>query len=86
MSHTYHKKINFRKSIKYILSGLIGIQILDAVVSIRNTGISVRNIIQSFTFQESALVSAIFEMGASMKPTIVLMKYGWDIWHIATHT
>lgn len=80
MSHSYYRKINFRKSIKYIFFGIAGVQVLDAVVSVRNIGINFNNIIQSFSFEESAIISAIFEMGSSMRPTVVLMKYGWDIW------
>lgn len=80
MNHTYYRKINSRKFMKYILVGTLGVQILDAVVSVRNIGINLNNIIQSFSFNESAIISAIFEMGGSMRPTVVLMKYGWDIW------
>ena len=80
MSNTYHRKISVRRATKYIVSGLLAVQVLDAAVSVRNVGINFTNVIQSFSFQESALISAVFEIGGSMRPTVVLMKYGWDIW------
>ncbi|WP_332695151.1 O-antigen polysaccharide polymerase Wzy [Halalkalibacter lacteus] len=80
MSHTFYKTINFKTITTYSVTSIIGLYLLDAIVSIRNTGISLENIVNSISLKNSSIISGIFEMGASMRPTIVLVKYGTDIW------
>lgn len=80
MSHTYFKALSLRRFLKYIVTGIIGLQILEAIVAVRNIGVSISNIMNALSFKDSAIISAVFEMGGSLRPTIVLMKYGWDIW------
>ncbi|MFP3888202.1 O-antigen polysaccharide polymerase Wzy, partial [Priestia filamentosa] len=83
LSHTCYKPINFRKLIKYTFFSVIFLHIVDAIVSIRDTGlgdINMKIVTQAFSLGESPIVSAIFEMGGSMKPTIVLQNSGWEEW------
>lgn len=86
LSHTCYKKIDLKKLIKYSLYTIVGLYFIDAIVSVRNIGlgnITFSQFLDAFSFENSLVVSAIFEMGGSMKPTIVLQKYGWDIWSYA---
>lgn len=80
MSHAYHKPLNFKRVFLYVVIALMGLQVLSAIVAVRSSGISFQSILEAFSFKESALISGFFEMGGSMRPTIVLMKYGWNIW------
>lgn len=80
MSHTSYKPLNFKKIVKYIPLIIIGLYFLNAIVSLRNVGISFNKVIESLKLVNSPIISAFFEMGGSMKTIIVLQKYGWDIW------
>lgn len=80
MSHTFYKPINLKKMIKYSFFSTIGLYIIDSIVAIRDIGINFENFFKAIMERGSVLVSSIFEMGSSMRPTIVLVKYGYDIW------
>ncbi|MFA2832068.1 O-antigen polysaccharide polymerase Wzy [Bacillus paranthracis] len=80
MSHTFYKRINFKKTVLYTAVAIISLHIVDAIVSVRNIGVNLENISKSLIEGESVITSAIFEMGSSMKPAMVLIKYDWDIW------
>lgn len=79
MSHTFYKKINVRRMVFYGFIGFLFLYLVNIIVSIRNIGITFENIIESINMENMPIVSAIFEMGSSMKPAIVLVQYGWDI-------
>ncbi|MCM3741803.1 O-antigen polysaccharide polymerase Wzy family protein [Oceanobacillus luteolus] len=86
LSHTCYKKINFKKLLKYIILSLVGLYIVEAIVSVRNIGlgsITFEEFIKSFAFENSPLISTIFEMGGSMNVVTFLIKYGWDVWPYA---
>lgn len=80
MSHAFYKKLRWKKMFTYLLGGIMFLYFVDAIVTLRNTGISVGNVLEALSLKNSPIVSAIFEMGGSMQPTLVLIQYGWDIW------
>ncbi|MFE4425939.1 O-antigen polysaccharide polymerase Wzy [Peribacillus butanolivorans] len=79
MSHTFNKKLTFKSIIKYVLLGIGFLYLVSAVVSLRNTGITFDGFIESLSSDNNLLVSTVFEMGLSMRPTMVLVRDGWDI-------
>ncbi|MBY0029984.1 O-antigen polysaccharide polymerase Wzy [Priestia aryabhattai] len=86
LSHRCYKPINFTKLIKYVVFSLIFLHIVYAIVAIRDSGLSDINlsiISEAFSLEKSPIVTAIFEMGGSMKPTIILQKGGWTEWPYA---
>lgn len=78
--HQSYKALNFKKVLMLTPVIILGLYLLNAVVSLRNKGISMKNILESLSFKESPIVLTIFEMGGSMNPMLYLIKYGWDIW------
>lgn len=86
LSHTCYKTIGLKTLFKYSIISIIGIHIINAMVSLRNTGLnditftSFRN---ALSFENSVFLRIFFEMGGSMKPTIFLQSYGWDVWPYA---
>ncbi|MGW5979650.1 O-antigen polysaccharide polymerase Wzy [Bacillus mycoides] len=86
LSHACYKPIKFKKFVKYMVCSIVFLYVITAIVSIRDVGLSSITIGQAFesiSFEKSPIIEAIFEMGGSMKPTIVLQKYGWDVWPYA---
>lgn len=79
MSHTFNQKFKLRSVIKYILLGIGFLYLVSAIVSMRNTGITLDGLKDSLSSDNNVIVSSIFEMGQSMRPTIVLVKSGWGI-------
>lgn len=83
LSHNFYKKINFKKLITYTAIAFVFLYIVDAIVSIRNMGLGTLtfgDFIENLSFENSPIISAIFEMGGSMSVVITLLMYGWDIW------
>lgn len=86
LSHTCYKTINFKVLLKYSIVSFIGIYIVNAMVSLRNTGlnnITFTTFLNSLSFENSIIFQIFFEMGGSMKPTILLQVSGWDVWPYA---
>lgn len=79
MSHKFHRKLILKKILKYGFIFIGFLYIISAVVSLRNTGVTVKGIIESMSSEKNFLVSTVFEMGQSMRPTMVLVQNGWDI-------
>lgn len=83
LSNACYKPINFKSAAKFLILGITGLYITNVIVIFRNVGlsnISIESIFQTISFENSPIVSAIFEMGSSMQPTIILQKYGWNVW------
>jgi oligosaccharide repeat unit polymerase len=80
LSHTCYKAINLKKFLTYILFAILGLYIIDGIVSLRNIGISFNSFIDSFSLENSVISGMFFEMGSSMTPVLVLQKFGWDVW------
>ena len=86
LSHTCYKPINFKRLAKYAVIAIVGLYITHAIVSFRDVGLSnitVASVFDSLSFKDSPIISGIFEMGSTMNLTIVLQKYGWDVWPYA---
>lgn len=86
LSHVCYKPINFKVLFKYAIVSILGLYFINAIVSLRNIGlgnITITHLLDSLSFENSVLVLSFFEMGGSMKPTILLQKYGWDVWPYA---
>ncbi|MDA2271782.1 O-antigen polysaccharide polymerase Wzy [Bacillus cereus] len=86
LSHACYKPIKFKRFVKYMVFGIVFLYVITAIVSIRDMGlasVTIEQVLESISFEKSPFIEAIFEMGASMKPTIVLQSYGWDVWPYA---
>lgn len=80
LHHIFNEKISFTKTLKYSPLFFLSIYLLDAIVIMRNSGISFETILSSFSLSNSSITKAFFELGSSMSPTLHLLKYNWDIW------
>lgn len=83
LDHTYHKKINVKKFIKYSVIAIIILYIVYAIVSLRSNAmgsITLNQILQAFSLQNFPIISALFEMGGSMSIIIILLIEGNKIW------
>ena len=80
LSHMLYRPIKPKRLLKYLLLSVPGLYIMDAIVSLRNTGITFEAVVNALSYKNSSIIGAFFEMGASMKPVVFLIKYGWDIW------
>ncbi|AOY75606.1 O-antigen polysaccharide polymerase Wzy [Clostridium formicaceticum] len=80
MSHIFYKPINVKHFLKYGVFSIVGVYILNAITAVRNIGINLDNIKNSFLAENSPIISAIFEMGVTMRPTTILLKKGWDVY------
>jgi len=80
MSHNFFKRIKWKRAITYTFIGILFLYIIDAIVALRNTGITTENVLKSLSLENSPIISTVFEMGSSMQPSLVLIQYGWDIW------
>lgn len=84
MRHTFYKKIRWKQMLMGTGIGLLFLYFVNVFVELRSTtGISLKNVKESFTFNNSPIVDFIFEMGGSMRPALVLIQYDWDIWPYA---
>lgn len=86
LSHACYKPIKFRGGFKYSLFATLVLYITYAIVSLRDIGLSnitISNLTESLSFENSVFIKPFFEMGVSMSPTIILQKYGWDVWPYA---
>lgn len=81
MSHTFYRKIKWKKMFIYSGIGILFLYLVNVIVLLRrSSGINLESIIESFTLKNSPIIEFIFEMGGSMKPALVLIQYDWDIW------
>lgn len=81
MSHTFYKKINFLKISLYSVLGLSFLKLVETIVLLRRSdGINIKNFFKTFSIENSTIINIIFEVGGSMRTTLVLVEHGWDIW------
>lgn len=78
--NTYVRKITVKGTIKLSIVGIILLNIITAVVSVRNTGINIENVTQSLKVENNAIVKTISEMGGSMEIQSMLIRKGYDIY------
>lgn len=81
MHNNYYKKLNIKKLIIYIISGIALISVLTAIRDIRSEGVSLEGIIKTIGSAETnPIISAFFELGSSMRVNLLLVEHGWDIY------
>lgn len=83
LSNECYKPINFKTVTKYLIIGIIGLYMTNVIVSFRSVelqDINIEKIVENISFENSPIISGFFEMGESMQPTIILQKYGWNVW------
>ncbi len=80
VNHISYKPVNTKKFLRYLLLGFFGLYLVNAIVMVRDVGITIENVIDYLSFEKSTLITAFFVMGGSKQPMMVLQKYGWDIW------
>lgn len=77
MDHTFIKRINVKKGFLYLISGIFIVLLTVAVRNTRGTSISLSSIMYSVINEENPIVSAVFEMGGSMRPALIITEHGW---------
>lgn len=75
MHHTFYKRIKAGKMILLLAVGFFALQVVNAITSVRNTGISIENILNAMTNSDNnPIIHSIMEMGASMGVNIVMIR------------
>lgn len=80
MHHKYYRKINALKLVKYIVAGSLLIFVAVAVRNTRKNGITVSGLVDSAVGESNPFVSAVFELGNSMRPALIIIQYGWGLY------
>ena len=80
LHNVYVKKFNVKFILKYFVLGIIFLYIINAIVTVRNTGINVDNIKNAMSESENPVISTVSEMGGSMIIQTTLVKTGYDIY------
>ena len=80
LSHATYKPLTKGKVIKFLFLSIIGVYLLDAIVSLRNSGINLESIFNSLSLNNSSIVKAFYEMGSSMNTTLYIQKFGGEFW------
>lgn len=83
LHHFCVKPLNFKRILLLTVLGLVGLQFVNAIIEVRDYGVSLEAIKSALSFDNSPIVLGLNEMGSSLKPVIILQKYGWDIWPYA---
>lgn len=78
MHHNYYKPIMAKRMLGYIIAGFLLASISVGIRDSRNTGVTVSGFLDALSGSQNPIISAIFEMGGSMRPTLVLVQYGWN--------
>lgn len=83
--HSFYNKISLRKYLFYGVFTLLGIYILSAITSIRDSGINITilDILGAFNAENSPVVDAFFEMGGSMGIITFFLAEGNSIYPYA---
>jgi hypothetical protein len=78
--NSYVHKIKLRKLVLLFIVGYLALYVLNALVYFRNTEFSISNLISLIEYGNSPLLTAISQMGLSMRPTVVVIKYSVDFY------
>lgn len=83
--HSFYHRISWRKYLFYGVFALLGIYMLSAITSIRDSGISITlsDILSVFNTENSPIVDAFFEMGGSMGIITFFLAKGNSIYPYA---
>lgn len=77
MHHKYYAKITIRSFFKYAIGGFFLTVVAVAVRNSRGSGITISGIFDSIIGEKNPITSAVFELGGSMRPALIVLKYGW---------
>lgn len=77
MHNKYLKKIDFTRLLKYAFVGLVLVIISVAIRDSRSNGITAKGVIDAIIGETNPIVSAVFELGGSMRPTLIILENGW---------
>ena len=80
MHHKYYRKITKKAFAIYAIAGAILIIICVAVRNTRITGVSLAKVIDSIVGEKNPIISAIFELGGSMRIALIVLEHGWGIY------
>ena len=78
MHHKYSKKIRLASFLKYLIIGFVLIVFSVAIRNSRDQGVTVNGVMDALVGESNPIISALFELGGSMRPGLILMQYGWD--------
>lgn len=77
--NSYYKRISKKKAIIYLVAGLLSLTVLNAIVEVRNTGITGQSIAQAMDLSKQPLVTEVAEMGKSMRVNATIIQYNESI-------
>lgn len=77
MHHKYKSRLNIKKIFRFCIIGILLIIISVGVRNSRSSGVTVSGLLSAIAGESNPIVSAIFELGGSMRPTLIVMQYGW---------
>ncbi len=80
MHHSFVKKMSIKKIIVYSLVGSFIVSVCVGLRNVRDTGISFSALISAMLIDDNPIVSAVFELGGSMRPAILITESGWGIY------
>lgn len=70
--NNFYKKRNFKKMIRLLLIGYLGLFVMNAIVSLRNVGITYEGVKEAlFNMENNPIVSLLTEFGNSMSVNII---------------
>ena len=84
--NTYYTKTPFKKYIKYFILGIIGLYLLSAITSVRDTSLdslSIDLFLSAFKAENNPIVSALKEMGGTMGIILYFLHAGNKIFPYA---
>lgn len=73
----FRNKIKFKEIIRYLIFGFLLIILSVGVRRSRKTGVTLAGLIKAVLGEENPLIAAVFELGNSMSPTVILLEHGW---------
>lgn len=76
----YIKKIGLMGFIKLTVLGIVLLNMVTAIVSVRNTGISFESVSEALKIKNNPIIKTIAEMGGSMQVQTTLVRNGYDIY------
>lgn len=75
MHHRFYKRIKTRKIVLYALIAFAALYLITAIVSVRNTGISIESVVNALTSTNSnTFLDSLFEMGGSMGVNTIVIR------------
>lgn len=83
LHNKYVKKISLKQAIRLGVAGIVGLYLLNIIISFRNIGLSniqFKDIIEAVSLESSPIVDSFFEMGGTMAVITTLLRDGVGIW------